>query len=61
LADDAKGIPPEVIKNDFLVDNLLSGAPNVEAALTLQRELLKAMQLGSHQLLKYTSNSPQVL
>jgi hypothetical protein len=64
IADDAEGISPHVrecIKTDFLVDNLLSGASDVDAALTLQAELLQAMQLGSMKLLKCTSNSPEVL
>jgi hypothetical protein len=64
MADDVEELSPhvvQIIKNDFLVDNLLSGANDVEAALTLQTELLTAMHLGGLRLLKWTSNSPEVL
>jgi hypothetical protein len=47
-ADDAKDLFPhvnQIIKNEFLVDNLLSGACDVEAAITLQTKLLTAMHI----------------
>ncbi len=51
----------EVIKKEFLVDNLLSGAKDVEGAVQLQIELLKIMEAGGLKLLKWTFNSPDVM
>jgi hypothetical protein len=46
----------QVIKEEFLVDNLLSGAEDEEGALELQRQLLSVMKLGDLKLTKWMSN-----
>ncbi len=51
----------QVIKEEFLVDNLLSGADDVESALELQRQLLCVMKSGKLKLTKWTSNLPALV
>jgi hypothetical protein len=51
----------QVIKEEFLVDNLLSGAEDVQGALKLKSDLLKIMEKGGLKLLQWTSNSAEVM
>jgi len=51
----------EAIKKDFLVDNLLSGANSLQDALQLKDELLEVMKIGGLKLLKFMSNSEELL
>jgi hypothetical protein len=46
---------------EFLVDNLLSGADDEEAALKLQHQLLAVMKLGDFKLTKWMSNCPSLV
>ena len=64
MVDDIQDLSPnvvQIIKSDFLVDNLLSGANDVQSALDIQTQLLITMHLGGLKLPKWTSNSPEVL
>jgi len=64
LADDESVSCPfttRVIKEDFLVDNLLSGAPDVGTALKLQSNVLHVMEKGKLELRKWASNYEEVL
>jgi hypothetical protein len=64
LADRVKLTHPhasQVIKEEFLVDNLLSGAHTLDSALKLKDELLDAMRIGGLKLLKFMSNSDVLL
>jgi len=49
------------IKNDFYVDDLISGASSVTAAVDLVQQLLKTLSNGGFELRKWLSNSPEVM
>ena len=61
--DHAQGHPEAAqhIKSSFYVDDLLAGAPSVEAALQLQSELMEILKLGGFNLCKWRSSSPLVM
>ena len=64
LAEDEGAEFPQAcstIKEDFLVDNLLSGASSVSAALSMQAEIIKVMEKGNLRLRKWSSNSPEIV
>lgn len=64
LAEDEKDAFPraaEVVCNDFYVDDCLSGADTLVDAITLKEELLALMQAGGMKLLKWSSNSRDLL
>ncbi|KAJ8870951.1 hypothetical protein PR048_027253 [Dryococelus australis] len=47
--------------NEFYVDDLLSGADSIPAALKLQTELISLLACGSFQLRQWSSNAPEIL
>ena len=49
------------IQNDFLVDNLLSGADTMEGVLKVKREITEVLKKGQFPLQKWASNHPEVL
>ncbi|XP_063543203.1 uncharacterized protein LOC134751690 [Cydia strobilella] len=64
LAQDEKEEFPdlvEVISNDFYMDDLLTGANDVEQATKLQSRITQAMANGKFEMHKWASNSPDVL
>lgn len=64
VADDERQQYPlaaEVVKRDFYMDDVLTGADTDDAAVRLKDQLLGLMQSGGLPLLKWSSNSPQVL
>ena len=64
LADEEKEDLPlasSVTRQDFYVDDLMSGAPNVKDALELTTQLLELMRRGGLELRKWSSNSALVL
>jgi hypothetical protein len=64
LAEDEKEafpLVPPIFKNDFLVDNLLSGADSVESALLLQNQIRQVMDRGNLKLRKWASNCNEIL
>lgn len=64
VADDCRERYPlaaEVVQRDFYMDDVLTGADTHVAAIRLKDELLELMQSGGLPLLKWASNSPQVL
>lgn len=54
-------IASEIIKNDFYVDDLISGCDNIEQALIAKEELIASLQEGKFCLRKWTSNSKMLL
>lgn len=64
LADDYQQDHPEaaaVIKNDFYVDDCITGAPDVESAGHLCKELQTVCSKGQMRLCKFRSNSKELL
>ncbi|XP_065085731.1 uncharacterized protein LOC135707774 [Ochlerotatus camptorhynchus] len=64
LADDEQNDFPEaanVLRKDFYVDDLFSGANTVEEAITLRRQLEALLNRGGFELRKWASNEPAVL
>lgn len=64
IAEDYQDQYPDackVIKSDFYVDDLLSGANDVQGALKLQRELRCILKAGGFTLRKWTSNCQELL
>lgn len=61
--DEAERYPKaaEVVSRDFYMDDVLTGADTIEEALHLKNELLGLMQAGGLSLLKWSSNSMDVL
>lgn len=45
-------ITSKVLKSDFIMDDLMSGAKNIEEAKTLQKDFRKLLQLGGFRLRK---------
>ncbi|GFQ65407.1 uncharacterized protein TNCT_483761, partial [Trichonephila clavata] len=54
---------PDVKKlyNDFYVDDVLSGAPDLETAIEIQQQLIGVMNAGGMQQYKWCSNSRHLL
>ncbi|XP_076394339.1 uncharacterized protein LOC143265527 [Megachile rotundata] len=50
----------DILKNDFYVDDLLSGASTIQEALKLKTQLIALLQLGGFQLHKWVSNKSQL-
>ncbi|KAK2578329.1 hypothetical protein KPH14_012630 [Odynerus spinipes] len=50
-----------VLREDFYMDDVLTGAKTVEAAMALQQQLSELLQRGQFQLRKWRSNEPRVL
>lgn len=50
-----------VIKNDFYVDDLISGSETIEAAIETKNEVITVLNDGKFSLRKWTSNSAQLL
>ncbi|KAG8176699.1 hypothetical protein JTE90_003835 [Oedothorax gibbosus] len=64
LAQDEDDIYPigcEAIRNDFYIDDLMSGSDNVEDALTKQKQVTTALERGGFTLRKWASNCTPVL
>lgn len=64
LAQDEKDEFPDlvdVISNDFYMDDLLTGANDVEKAAELQSRITQVMAKGKFEMHKWASNSPDVL
>lgn len=64
LAKDALASNPDaarVISHNFYMDDLLTGAANVDAAYALQQSVHSILSSGCFQLRKYTSNSSELL
>ncbi|XP_063618731.1 uncharacterized protein LOC134791612 [Cydia splendana] len=61
--DEKEGFPDlvEVISNDFYMDDLLTGANDMEQATKLQSRITQAMANGKFEMHKWASNSPDVL
>ncbi|XP_059618014.1 uncharacterized protein LOC132262687 [Phlebotomus argentipes] len=51
----------EAIINGFYMDDLLSGAMNIESAITLQSDIHQILDSGGFPLRKWASNAPEVL
>ncbi|XP_046964536.1 uncharacterized protein LOC124533355 [Vanessa cardui] len=61
--DENSNYRPEVIKaimNDFYVDDLLTGATDIEAAIALKEDIIKVLKKGGFTLHKITSNHPKI-
>ncbi|KAJ8983230.1 hypothetical protein NQ317_005319 [Molorchus minor] len=52
---------PNIIKNDFYVDDLLSGADKIEDAIQIANDVSRELQKGCFKLRKWVSNSPEIL
>ncbi|XP_037048457.1 uncharacterized protein LOC119082906 [Bradysia coprophila] len=64
IADDAKTEYPlaeHLIKNDFYVDDFISGSNSLENAIKEKDEVIKALQSGGMTLRKWTSNDQAFL
>jgi hypothetical protein len=63
LAEDKSkdfSLAPEILTNNFYVDDALCGANTIEDALQLQQELIALLRRGFH-LCKFCANHPSVL
>nr|XP_034194643.1 uncharacterized protein LOC117610904 [Osmia lignaria] len=49
-----------ILKNDFYVDDLLSGAATIQEALKLKNQLIELLNLGGFQLHKWASNKVEL-
>lgn len=60
--DEADHFPigASMLKNDFYVDDLLSGAENVEDAIERQTQVTKILKLGGFEIRKWSSNVHEV-
>ncbi|XP_038106987.1 uncharacterized protein LOC119766486 [Culex quinquefasciatus] len=64
IAQDNKELHPdaaEAVARDFYVDDLISGAPDVETAIKLRREISTMLAAAGFPLKKWASNAPEVL
>ena len=64
LADDENETHPHaaaILKRNFYVDDLLTGANTFEEALTLRDELIALLKMGGFNLRKWGSNDPQLI
>lgn len=51
----------KILKQDFYMDDLLSGVNNEEDAIKIQQGIRELLQLGGFSIRKFTSNSERVL
>ncbi|XP_054709016.1 uncharacterized protein LOC129218718 [Uloborus diversus] len=51
----------EVVRNDFYVDDVLSGSESLDQAKFLQSNLIKVLQRGGMELHKWVSNHPELI
>lgn len=60
--DEAARFPvgAEMLKNDFYVDDLLSGAHSIEEAIDKQHQVTKILQCGGFEIRKWSSNHERV-
>ncbi|XP_036148006.1 uncharacterized protein LOC118647346 [Monomorium pharaonis] len=49
------------VKQDFYVDDLLTGADTLDQAKTIREEIVQLLRLGSFELSKWSSNSPELI
>ncbi|XP_063989696.1 uncharacterized protein LOC135168980 [Diachasmimorpha longicaudata] len=64
LADDEQHLYPTaatILKRDFYVDDLITGAQTREEAITIRNELERLMKLGHFNLRQWASNDPTIL
>ncbi|XP_076649206.1 uncharacterized protein LOC143356978 [Halictus rubicundus] len=64
LSSDERSKYPQaaaILKNDFYVDDLLSGAATVQEALKIKNQLVELLKLGGFQLHKWASNKPELI
>ncbi|XP_076660940.1 uncharacterized protein LOC143364533, partial [Halictus rubicundus] len=64
LSSDERSKYPQaaaILKNDFYVDDLLSGAATVQEALKIKNQLVELLKLGGFQLHKWASNKPELV
>ncbi|XP_058817398.1 uncharacterized protein LOC131680706 [Topomyia yanbarensis] len=64
LADDERAefpIAAKIVKNDFYMDDVLSGADELHDALECQEQLISLLNRGGFQLHKWCANAPQLL
>jgi hypothetical protein len=64
LADDNQELHPraaQVLRNDFYVDDLLSGTSTLEEAIQVQKEVSTLLQTAGFTLRKWASNHPTFL
>ncbi|XP_072152507.1 uncharacterized protein [Bemisia tabaci] len=61
--DEGKNFPlaAEVLKNEFYVDNALTGAPTVTAAVLLRQQLTEILSRAGINIYQWASNVPEVL
>lgn len=61
--DEAEKYPlaEKIIKNDFYVDDLISGAEYLEQALKIKKEVVSALNNGGFHLRKWTSNCEEFM
>ncbi|UYV82908.1 hypothetical protein LAZ67_22001344 [Cordylochernes scorpioides] len=61
--DEAMNYPvaSEIVKRDFYVDDLLTGADTVEEAQVLIRQIIALLAEGGFSIRKWVSNSPKIL
>ncbi|KAL6419300.1 hypothetical protein ACFW04_013939 [Cataglyphis niger] len=50
-----------VLRRDVYVDNILTGAPTIEEAMDLQRQLIELCTAGGFPLRKWSANDPRLL
>jgi hypothetical protein len=64
LADDEASTYPlgsQILKQDFYMDDCLSGSTDTQQALKLQTELINILKEGGFTLRKWCSNDPSLL
>lgn len=64
LAEDEQRKYPlaaEILKNDFYVDDLVSGASDIKTALKIQADLITLLSSAGFQLRKWSSNCSEIL
>ena len=62
IADsEPESLASPVLKRDFYVDDLLSGAHTVAGALAVQASLIDVLKRGGFEIRKWSSNDPAVL
>lgn len=61
LGEQKYPIVSEILKNDFYVDDLISGADSINNAIAAKNELMEILKEGGMRLRKWTSNNQQLL
>ena len=61
--DEEKTLPlaSRALKNDFYVDDLITGVDSIHDGLALQSEVIKALKNAGMEIRKWASNSPELL